>query len=151
MEGSLNAIGCESIDLRGPSGDHVDLTGTWTGAGASPWNVRQLGNCLFMVGFEQYGSPYSETVFHSMCEAQLRPDFTAPGRCIQLGRNVGLLTFEPVRFDVVFDEDGEAAWQLVPGECLTSPNSPICGEFPTMTRTGPDSSPLPEPTASEPG
>lgn len=44
--------GCQSIDLRGPSGERVDLTGAWAGTGElaggdeTAW-LNQLGDCLY--------------------------------------------------------------------------------------------------------
>ena len=138
---SLNAIGCSPIRLRAPDGSNVDLTGTWSHPAAVAWDIRQLGDCLFMVAFDSEGTPESESVFHWTCDGKLRVDFTAPGRCVQLGRNYGFLSFEPMRLDVEFDDAGATHLLLVLGPCLHDATSAGCDETPQLSLTGPGTSP----------
>ncbi len=44
--------GCETIDLRSPSGERIDLTGEWAGGGALAYSVErawlnQIGDCVY--------------------------------------------------------------------------------------------------------
>jgi hypothetical protein len=52
LSGQLPA-GCDPIDLRGPDGERVDLTGTWAGTGANALAIEnetaylnQIGDCV---------------------------------------------------------------------------------------------------------
>ncbi|MGH2463023.1 MAG: hypothetical protein ACRDFZ_05270 [Candidatus Limnocylindria bacterium] len=48
------AQGCPTIDLRTPSGDRIDLNGTWVtqkeGTRAGLYFFRQVGSCVWFVG-----------------------------------------------------------------------------------------------------
>ncbi|MGH2395044.1 MAG: hypothetical protein ACRDGH_16390 [Candidatus Limnocylindria bacterium] len=44
--------GCETIDLRGPTGERVDLRGEWAGSGVLAYEgerawLSQIGNCVY--------------------------------------------------------------------------------------------------------
>jgi hypothetical protein len=45
-----DAVTCDPIDLRMPSGELVDLTGTWLGNDGGLYEVRQFGECLWWSG-----------------------------------------------------------------------------------------------------
>lgn len=42
--------GCQPLDLLLPSGDPLDLTGSWVGDDLGPYQFRQFGDCLWFVG-----------------------------------------------------------------------------------------------------
>jgi hypothetical protein len=44
------AATCEPLDLRLPSGEPLDLTGTWLGNDTGLYQVRQSGECVWWVG-----------------------------------------------------------------------------------------------------
>jgi hypothetical protein len=44
------AITCDPLDLRLPSGEPLDLTGTWRGNDDGLYQVRQYGQCVWWVG-----------------------------------------------------------------------------------------------------
>lgn len=44
------AITCDPLDLRLPSGESLDLTGTWLGNDDGLYQVRQYGQCVWWVG-----------------------------------------------------------------------------------------------------
>jgi hypothetical protein len=62
---------CNPIDLRLPSGDEVDLTGSWQGDDLAPYEMRQFGDCLWWVG--------NNPVFTYTGFVHLKPDFTLAG------------------------------------------------------------------------
>jgi hypothetical protein len=150
-DANLAAIGCEPIDLRAPSGDRLDMTGTWGRdplLGPIAWNVRQLGDCLFLVELGSFGTAHSERVFHWLCEATLAADFTADGRCVQVGRNyeqVGQGTgfTGPIRVEIEFDEAGQPVWWLVVPDCANPPCSASAREEDPYERTLPGDEPVP--------
>lgn len=41
---------CQPLDLVLPSGEPLDLTGSWLGNDEGPYQVRQFGDCLWWVG-----------------------------------------------------------------------------------------------------
>lgn len=62
---------CNPIDLRLPSGDEVDLTGSWQGDDLAPYEMRQFGDCLWWVG--------NNPVFTYVGFVHLNSDFTLAG------------------------------------------------------------------------
>jgi hypothetical protein len=77
--------GCEPIDLRGPDGQPIDLTGAWSGR--QPWVgffqsstettwIRQMGDC----------------VWGAVMDAEFRSDPNFQGDFAQRGGNLGSLT-----------------------------------------------------------
>lgn len=44
---------CSPIDLRSPTGDRIDLTGTWEG-GVFINHVRQVGDCVWWIGYGRW-------------------------------------------------------------------------------------------------
>jgi hypothetical protein len=110
---SGTAIDCQSIDLRTPAGEALDLTGTWEG-GAMVHHVRQTGDCVWWIAYGTWpGLALGETgtlVFAS----RLASDFTVRGRFEHI---VGLNNADAyglpgpgreLRFSVVFDDAGNA-------------------------------------------
>ena len=70
--------GCSPIDLRMPSGDRLDLTGTWTG-GSTIHHLRQVGDCVWWVGISDLpGEPAGESWLNSF-QGHLASDFTLSG------------------------------------------------------------------------
>jgi hypothetical protein len=70
--------GCLPIDLLLPSGDHLDLTGTWVG-GSTIHHVRQVGNCVWWVGMSDLpGESPGESWLNSF-QGHLNADFTLSG------------------------------------------------------------------------
>jgi hypothetical protein len=105
---------CASIDLRTPSGDGLDLTGTWSGDGAL-FFVAQDGDCVHweeLSGTE--GGPLGER-FRRVFSGTLREDFTVSGTFgmiyVQPGWIVPAPGYDVPRsgeavYEVVFDEEG---------------------------------------------
>ena len=48
------ATTCELLDFHLPSGETLDLTGTWLGNDAGLYEVRQFGDCVWWAGQTQY-------------------------------------------------------------------------------------------------
>jgi hypothetical protein len=142
LPSDLGAIGCESINLRGPTGSEVELTGIWTAPGAVTWNARQLGDCLVMVAVDDGSTdPGQGTFFEWVCDGKIASDFTITGRCIQIG-NFGDLTFGPAAWVILFADDGAIQLQDVTTDCPYG----ICpeGQVP-HEKWDPDQGPWPTP------
>jgi hypothetical protein len=63
--------GCQPLDLVLPSGELLDLTGSWQGNDLGPYQFRQFGDCLWWVG---QNATVSVLFF-----GQVDPDFTVSG------------------------------------------------------------------------
>jgi hypothetical protein len=62
---------CQPLDLVLPSGELLDLTGSWEGNDLGPYQLRQFGDCLWWVG--------QNATFMMLFFGQLDPDFTVTG------------------------------------------------------------------------
>ena len=130
--------GCQTIDLRGPTGERIDLTGEWAGSGqlANPieraW-LNQIGDCV-------YGSVLGGAfVRDTEVEASLTNLSGRVGPDFRIEFEV-LLVFQDTRFafgefsDVamVIEWDADGRMQLredrepgdVAGRCIHSPQFP---------------------------
>jgi hypothetical protein len=119
-------IGCgEPVNLRGPDGQRVNLTGLWSSRGASQpeWNVRQIGSCLFAaVLFTGEPPGYYDVI----CDGTIGTDFVITARCIDfLQGGVGQPDMGREYFVIQFDEDQDP--ELV--RCL-DPETPATCEAP---------------------
>ena len=76
------ANGCESIDVRTPSGERVDLTGTWQVVGVGPlYYVSQIADCVWIAGvFRSEDEPLTLLGLDYAFDGHLRPDLTVRGR-----------------------------------------------------------------------
>ena len=62
---------CEALELVLPSGEPLDLTGSWRGNDLGPYEFRQFGDCLWWVG--------QNATFTILFFGYLDADFTASG------------------------------------------------------------------------
>lgn len=70
---------CEALELRGPNGARVDLTGTWQGAEAL-WFVTHTGSCVVIEGFSQIGGQRIGEEYRFVLTGNVRSDFSIVGR-----------------------------------------------------------------------
>lgn len=70
---------CQALELRGPNGARVDLTGTWQGAEAL-WLVTQSGSCVVIEGFSQIGGQRNGEEHRFVFTGDLRSNFSIVGR-----------------------------------------------------------------------
>ena len=63
---------CQPQDLQLPSGEPLDLTGSWEGNDLGPYQLRQFGDCLWMVG--------QNATFTLVYVGHINSDFTIDGR-----------------------------------------------------------------------
>ncbi len=79
-------IGCEEIELRGPDGQLVNLTGLWSAVDAPEpeWHARQIGSCFFLAFVQSSGPP---DYYNEMCDGTIATDFLITARCIDLIQN----------------------------------------------------------------
>jgi hypothetical protein len=69
---SDDEVNCQPLDMRLPSGEPLDLTGSWLGNDLGPYQLRQQGDCLWFVG--------QNNILSVLFFGHLRPDFTVQGR-----------------------------------------------------------------------
>jgi hypothetical protein len=50
--------GCADIDLRSPSGERLDLSGTWHGDDNAYWLFFQVGDCVWATATDLYFEDY---------------------------------------------------------------------------------------------
>ncbi len=62
---------CQPLDLLLPSGEPLDLTGSWEGNDLGPYQMRQFGDCLWWIG---QSATYSMLFF-----GRVNSDFTVAG------------------------------------------------------------------------
>jgi len=70
---------CVGVDLRGPDGTTVNLTGTWEGL-SNLWFVTQSGSCVTIEGLSRYGGESIGESHRFVFSGDLRPDFSVIGR-----------------------------------------------------------------------
>jgi hypothetical protein len=69
---SEDEVNCRPIDMSLPSGEPLDLTGSWEGNDLGPYQLRQFGDCLWWVG--------QNNILSVLFFGHLRTDFTVRGR-----------------------------------------------------------------------
>ena len=67
--------GCPDVDLRLPSGDRLDLTGTWLGNDDAYWSFVQVGECVWATATDRY---IADAYIQEYLRGVLQPDFTLP-------------------------------------------------------------------------
>lgn len=93
----IASIDCPNIDLRSPSGERIDLTGTWVtereGTRAGIYFLHQVGDCLWFAGGLPWPSdlPEDETLGLQtvVFQGRVGSDFVITGRWIDV-RYVGV-------------------------------------------------------------
>jgi hypothetical protein len=86
LTGTPNPSGpapCEPLDLRTPSGDRIDLTGTWRGAQTLVY-VRQEANCVWWMALSDYPDEALGSRNMLLYRGNLYPDFTLRGDWMHL-------------------------------------------------------------------
>jgi hypothetical protein len=101
-------IGCgEPVDLRGPDGRRVNLTGLWTlreDMSGPSWNIRQLGSCMFAVELVDTSPPEYYSV---ICDGTMGTDYAITGRCIDFRQGFGQPDWGREYFLIEFDDNGQ--------------------------------------------
>jgi hypothetical protein len=111
--------GCESLALRSPVGEDVDLTGIWIqdaneGREPSKWWIRTFGDCIWGNGIydvytEDEGLARSASV--QVLQGRVGTDFVIDGTVVLLGPGSPSLTvpqfIAEVRIIIDFDDDGQ--------------------------------------------
>lgn len=72
------ALDCTPLDLRMPSGELIDLTGTWEG-GATVHYVRQIGDCVWWIALSDWPDQALGDFYSITFSGHLSPDFTLQG------------------------------------------------------------------------
>jgi len=72
------SLECDELNLLGPQGNRVDLTGTWEG-GSFVHHVRQIGDCVWWIGYGRWpGTELGELATLTFL-GKLASDFTLDG------------------------------------------------------------------------
>lgn len=128
--GQAAAIGCgNDVDLFFPDGKEIDLTGLWTipeFSDVALWNIRQVGDCFFMV-FHEPPVVEDTDYFDQICDGHIRSDKQITGRCVDFIHRVGPgidgeADLQPQVFLILVDGPNEVRLQrcpasLAPGSC----------------------------------
>jgi hypothetical protein len=80
-EGSVPPVGgaCSDLDITGPSGRHVSLTGAWRADDLGWYDILQRESCLYWMGMSpDYGSGTGD-VWTNVFTATIRNDLTITG------------------------------------------------------------------------
>jgi hypothetical protein len=135
--GQAAAIGCgNDIELQALDGSEIDLTGLWTEvefADVALWNIRQVGDCFFMV----YRDPGGDTDYSDeICDGRIEANLEITGRCVDF-RGLGGFgaDVQPQVFLIDFDATNEVLLQRCPAS--RAPGS--CDE--PMIRWDPENEP----------
>jgi hypothetical protein len=109
--------GCQTIDLRAPSGEPLELDGIWTDAAADvpvpmTWYVRTQGDCFWASGsVEDPGSEFSGyTADVQLITGLIGSDSAIEGENVRLGPPASFLNetiYSPMRLFIEFEDDGE--------------------------------------------
>jgi hypothetical protein len=112
--------GCAPIDLRAPSGERIELDGTWTEVGTTgqlmTWRIRTQGNCVWGAGSIEDAPPEgaldARPADVQSLAGVLQSDFVITGEIILLGADppgvpLNQPPYSPLRMFVEFDEAGE--------------------------------------------
>lgn len=131
-------IGCgNDIDLVGPDGREINLTGLWTSpdvldASVALWNIRQIGDCFFMV----FRDPFADTDYSDqICDGRIQTNFEITGRCVDFRGLGARADIRAMVFLILFDATNEVQLQ----RCLASRALGSCEE--PMIRFDPESAP----------
>jgi hypothetical protein len=140
---SVAAVDCEPIDLRTPTGDRVDLTGTWEG-GVMVHHIRQEDECVWWIAYSTWPGTDLGEIGNLVFLGKLAPDFTLSGRFtpIVMSDQADIYGLpqqgRTLKFTVEFDEAGQPT-RLVRDAPLQT--DPPLQYFDELTFVGP----LPEP------
>jgi len=95
------AEACAPIDLRLPSGERIDLTGTWHGAQSIVF-VRQEGSCVWWIALSDYPGHELGAQYMVMFRGDIALDFTLTGEWMYVVPLPGISNQRRgfVRFDV---------------------------------------------------
>jgi hypothetical protein len=80
--GEAAEINCAApLELRGPDGRLVNLTGVWgpLDAAQPDYNIRQINNCFFLSGI---GAEEPPEYYEQSCDGVIGADFVITARCI---------------------------------------------------------------------
>ncbi|HJT63464.1 MAG TPA: hypothetical protein VJ839_01690 [Candidatus Limnocylindria bacterium] len=105
------------MDLRAPSGERIDLDGTWfEDAEVAPmtWRIKTQGSCVWGVGIVE-SIPYEEAndvANIQTLRGRIETDFVIDGEIVLMGPDVNFFRppiYSPARFLIEFDESGRVS------------------------------------------
>lgn len=120
---------CAPRELRGPSGERIDLTGTWRG-GQNVVYVRQVGSCVWWISLSDYPGQEPGAQAMVVFRGDLSPDFTLHGEWMSVVRPPGIS--DQRHGIVVFEIEAEAVPLVLRSTSEVGPY-----QFTTLTYAGP--------------
>jgi len=72
------ALDCSGGDMRTPSGDLLDLSGTWEG-GSTTFYLRQMNRCVWWMGLSAFPNQRAGDCFTNTYDGRLGDDFFLRG------------------------------------------------------------------------
>jgi hypothetical protein len=108
--GSGSEDTCSPIDLRSPTGERIDLTGTWEG-GLFVHHVRQVLDCVWWIGYARWPGTEPGELATLTFFGRLASDFTLSGNWTTIVRPSGPSAYYDgpqegdVAFTIRFDRD----------------------------------------------
>jgi len=130
--------GCETIDLRSPTGERIDLTGEWAGSGElantieRAW-LNQIGDCVY--GSVLGGAFVRDAEFEASLtnlSGRVGSDFTIDFEVVMVFQDARFAFGEFSDMAMVIEWDADGRMQLredrepggVAGRCIHSPQFP---------------------------
>jgi hypothetical protein len=111
------ALDCPRLDLRGPNGEVLDLTGTWEG-GATTHYVRQIGECVWWIALSHWPGQELGDFYSITFAGRLDTDFTLHGEFAAILRpHLGGVPISPggrVTFAIDLSEEPIRMHQVAP-------------------------------------
>ncbi|MEK6192322.1 MAG: hypothetical protein AABM41_08365 [Chloroflexota bacterium] len=102
---------CRPIDILGPSGTGVVLTGVWRSNDFGVYDLHQTGSCLYWLGMSQYSGEEPGSSWTTVFSGILQSDFTIVGRWADVPFNPDIpadsLGRGTMTLRIGFDQSGE--------------------------------------------
>jgi hypothetical protein len=100
---------CSPIDIRGPSGAPVELTGVWRSNDLGIYTIRQIGSCVYWLGMSQYSGEEPGTSWTDVFTGTMRSDLTIVGTWADVPYSpAGFLGDGTLTLRIGFVQSGEA-------------------------------------------
>jgi hypothetical protein len=123
-----SATVCRPIELETPSGQRLDLTGTW-GGGSTIHYIRQIGSCVWWEAVSNLPGAPLGSHWRNAFHGSVAPDFTVSGDWAELYNDSSFRQGGPesgwVQLQIVIETvGGEEVISLVRGATMGDPYRP---------------------------
>ncbi len=89
------ASGCERVELKGPNGEAIDLTGDWTGNDRGRYSLKQIDGCLWWVGLSDFPGEDPGETWSNVFRGRIGSDMRITGEFTDVrsaDKTAGMLT-----------------------------------------------------------